>query len=136
LLRSVVEKAFQVWPALDYGSRTFLQLALYPLKKWNSYFHVQALVQRDFVGCVAQLWVRFQDFVDPVAQARIPLSQLVRGPRLSQSCRLRWKQALFPQTCQVSRKRPAEAATRNSGFAVCRGNQAAGSAALQAAVRP
>ncbi len=73
---------------LDYGSRTLLQVALYPFKKWSGNLHVQALMQSDFIGRVAQLWVCFQNLIDPISKARILMSQLVNETWPNQSFRL------------------------------------------------
>ena len=62
---------------------------MYPFKKWNPNLHVQALVECDFVGCIAELRVRFENLIDPISETLILMSQLVSGTCLSGSFRIR-----------------------------------------------
>ena len=117
--RTVVEQMLELRATLDDGSRPLLQRGIYPFKEGGPHIDAQTLFQGKFVRRVPKLGVLGQDRIDLLPDARVSAPRLVLRPVLWS---FRQSKRCPGQPCQPPRRIQAAAATRNWGFAECRGN--------------
>jgi hypothetical protein len=65
----------KVRATLDYGSRPFVQLAIYPFKERSSGLHMQS----HFFCSVPKFRMLFQNRIDLISEVRVPAAHLVFG---------------------------------------------------------